>query len=103
MASPLVAVFSVSSPVLALHQLEVALSVHPLHGPDCDPITGPLRPLLRRLQFPVMKTALADPDFFGNAQHPVRSLVHEIFDMLSSADAASDEEIRRLAEQQNKV
>lgn len=57
-----------------------------------------LRPLLKRLQFPVMKTALSDPGFFKSSQHPVRNLVHEIFDMLASADAASEGEVQRLAD-----
>ena len=56
------------------------------------------RPLLRRLQYPVMKTALADSSFFSNPQHPVRKLVHDIHGMLASADSASEQEIGRLAD-----
>ena len=56
------------------------------------------RPLLRRLQYPVMKTALADASFFNNPQHPVRRLVHEIFGMLAGADSASEQEIGRLSD-----
>lgn len=61
-------------------------------------LSDSLRPLLRRLQYPVMKTALADARFFTDVQHPVRQLVHEVFDMLTSADSASEAEIARLSE-----
>ncbi|HUP90896.1 MAG TPA: DUF1631 family protein [Solimonas sp.] len=55
------------------------------------------RPLLQRLQYPVMKTALADPSFFNTPSHPVRKLVHEVFDMLVGSDPGPDE-VKRLSD-----
>jgi hypothetical protein len=56
------------------------------------------QPLLHRLQFPVMKTALSDPEFFQSAQHPVRRLVHDVFEMLASIVKPQPEDIQRLSE-----
>ncbi|HUP92217.1 MAG TPA: DUF1631 family protein, partial [Solimonas sp.] len=57
----------------------------------------PCKPLLQRLQYPVMKTALADPSFFSTPNHPVRKLVHEVFDMLVGANPGP-EEVKRLSD-----
>ncbi|QHS09674.1 DUF1631 family protein [Sinimarinibacterium sp. NLF-5-8] len=48
-----------------------------------DPrLTDAFKPLFARLQWPVMKAALADPRFFAAAEHPARRAVHDVFDML---------------------
>jgi hypothetical protein len=39
------------------------------------------RPMLEKLRFPVIKTALADPGFFTNVQHPLRQLLNELVDI----------------------
>ncbi len=39
------------------------------------------RPMLEKLRFPVIKTALADPGFFTNGQHPLRQLLSELVDI----------------------
>jgi hypothetical protein len=39
------------------------------------------RPLLESLRFPVIKSALADPGFFTNGQHPLRQLLGELIDL----------------------
>lgn len=56
------------------------------------------RPMLGKLQFPVMKVALADPSFFSNPAHPVRSLVNDVFDTLTTDGAASGADLHRLGE-----
>lgn len=64
-----------------------------------DPrLPGPLKPVLGRLQYPVMKAALADPKFFQDPSHPVRGLVRDVFDMLSSARGARPTDVARLEE-----
>lgn len=40
------------------------------------------KPLLARLQLPVMKAALSDPSFFNNPDHPVRRSANELFELL---------------------
>ncbi|MBI2383447.1 MAG: DUF1631 family protein, partial [Gammaproteobacteria bacterium] len=57
-----------------------------------------LKGLLARLQYPVMKTALADPGFFRNPEHPVRVLVHDVFEMLAGADAPGADDLRRVGD-----
>lgn len=42
-----------------------------------------LKPLLSRLQLPVLKSALADPVFFTQPDHPVRRATNDMFEMLS--------------------
>jgi hypothetical protein len=42
------------------------------------------RPMIEKLRFPVIKTALADPGFFTNGQHPLRQLLGELLDMAIS-------------------
>ena len=42
------------------------------------------RPMIEKLRFPVIKTALADPGFFSNSQHPLRQLLAELLDMAIS-------------------
>jgi hypothetical protein len=41
-----------------------------------------LKPMLARLQMPVMKAALADRRFFSDPQHPARRTVNDLFEML---------------------
>jgi hypothetical protein len=41
-----------------------------------------LKPMLARLQMPVMKAALADRRFFADPQHPARRTVNDLFEML---------------------
>lgn len=38
------------------------------------------RPTLERLRFPVIKTALSDPGFFAEREHPLRKLLGELVD-----------------------
>ncbi|MES0874418.1 DUF1631 family protein [Sinimarinibacterium thermocellulolyticum] len=50
-----------------------------------------LKPMLARLQLPVMKAALADRRFFADPQHPARRTVNDLFEMLlqfGTAEAA---------------
>jgi hypothetical protein len=56
------------------------------------------RPMLGKLQFPVMKVALADPSFFSNPAHPVRSLVNDVFDTLTMDGATGGADLHRLEE-----
>lgn len=56
------------------------------------------RPMLGKLQFPVMKVALADPSFFSNPAHPVRSLVNDVFDTLTTDGARTGADLQRLEE-----
>jgi hypothetical protein len=56
------------------------------------------RPLLGRLQFPVMKFAMSDPSFFANPNHPVRALVHDVHDKLSGTHVTQGADFRRLEE-----
>lgn len=56
------------------------------------------RPMLGKLQFPVMKVALSDPSFFSNPVHPVRSLVNDVFSSLTSDGAVTGADLRRLEE-----
>src|SRR5262249_44760051 len=61
-------------------------------------LTDAARPMLGRLQFPVMKVALQDPSFFSNPAHPVRALVNDVFDTLATDGAASGANFHRLEE-----
>jgi hypothetical protein len=64
-----------------------------------DPrLPGPLKPVLGRLQYPVMKAALADPEFFEKPEHPVRVLVNDVFEMLAGARGARPADVKRLEE-----
>lgn len=56
------------------------------------------RPTLGRLQFPVMKFAMSDPSFFANPNHPVRALVHDVYDNLTSVKATPGADFHRLEE-----
>jgi hypothetical protein len=56
------------------------------------------RPVLGRLQFPVMKFAMSDPSFFADPKHPVRELVHDVYDNLTHAHAAPGADFHRLEE-----
>jgi hypothetical protein len=54
-----------------------------------DPQLGEsARPVLGKLQFPVMKFAMSDPSFFAKADHPVRTLVQDVYQALTSTHAA---------------
>jgi hypothetical protein len=61
-------------------------------------LTDEARPVLHRLQYPVMKTALADPEFFRAPYHPVRQLVHDVFEMLASIAKPQADDIHKLSE-----
>jgi hypothetical protein len=64
-----------------------------------DPrLPGPLKPVLGRLQYPVMKAALADNEFFEKPDHPVRVLVNDVFEMLTGARGARPADVKRLEE-----
>ncbi len=54
------------------------------------------RPTLGRMQFPVMKVAVGDPSFFSNPQHPVRSLVNDVFDAAAGVRGAQSADFHRL-------
>jgi hypothetical protein len=56
------------------------------------------RPVLSRLQFPVMKFAMSDPSFFVNPRHPVRELVHDVYDKLAGAPTAPGADFGRVEE-----
>ncbi|MFA5937859.1 MAG: DUF1631 family protein [Sinimarinibacterium sp.] len=45
-------------------------------------MTDTLKPMLGRLQLPIMKTALSDPSFFANVQHPARRAINDVFDLM---------------------
>lgn len=44
------------------------------------------RPMFEKLRFPLIKTALADPSFFADRQHPLRQLLGELMDMAVSGN-----------------
>ncbi len=56
-----------------------------------------LKPAFNNLRFAVVKTALADPDFFTNPRHPVRGLVDELAAMAAIARTSTPAEIERMA------
>jgi hypothetical protein len=56
------------------------------------------RPLLGRLQFPVMKLAMSDPSFFENPSHPVRALVHDVHQALTGTRVPGGGDFQRLEE-----
>lgn len=49
-----------------------------------------LKPVLGRLQLPIMKTALGDPSFFASAQHPARRAINDMFDLMLRFGAAEN-------------
>ncbi len=61
-------------------------------------LTDAARPMLGKLQFPVMKVALADPTFFSNHRHPVRRLVNDVFDTLTTNGVVTGADFHRLEE-----
>lgn len=62
-----------------------------------DPnVPSSLKPSLEQLRFPVIKTALSDPGFFNDAQHPVRSLIHEIATMVAASRAVDGDAQREV-------
>ncbi len=71
----------------------VALVARMFDGYYRDPrLSEHLKPWLARLQLPIMKTALADPQFFTDPAHPARRTANDLFEMLlqfGSADAAA--------------
>ena len=71
----------------------VALVARMFDGYYRDPrLSDHLKPWLARLQLPVMKAALADPQFFADPAHPARRTANDLFEMLlqfGSADAAA--------------
>ncbi|MEW6166579.1 MAG: DUF1631 family protein [Pseudomonadota bacterium] len=70
----------------------VALVARMFDGYYRDPrLPENLKPMLAKLQLPIMKAALADGRFFQDAHHPVRRTVNDLFEMLlqfGSAEAA---------------
>src|SRR3546814_7364390 len=47
-----------------------------------DPrLSDALKPLLARLQMPVMKAALNDPKFFADAAHPARRASNSLYEL----------------------
>lgn len=61
----------------------VALVARMFDGFYRDPrMPDHLKPMLSRLQMPVMKAALADRRFFVDPQHPARRTVNDLFEML---------------------
>lgn len=61
----------------------VALVARMFDGYYRDPrLPDNLKPMLARLQMPVMKAALADRRFFADPSHPARRTVNDLFEML---------------------
>lgn len=71
----------------------VALVARMFDGYYRDPrLSDHLKPWLARLQLPIMKAALSDPQFFADAAHPARRTANDLFEMLlqfGSADASA--------------
>jgi hypothetical protein len=67
-----------------------------------DPrLTDRVKPILARMQLPVMKAALSDPRFFSDTAHPARRSINDLFEILlqfSAADAAPKEAYDELSE-----
>ena len=67
----------------------VALVARMFDGYYRDPrLPDNLKPMLAKLQMPVMKMALADPRFFTDPQHPARRTINDLFEMLLQFGAA---------------
>lgn len=61
----------------------VALVARMFDGYYRDPrLPDNLKPMLARLQMPVMKAALSDRRFFADPSHPARRTVNDLFEML---------------------
>lgn len=69
-----------------------------------DRIPPSIRVWFARLQLPVLRVALAEPEFFSNLQHPARLLIDRMgacvmgFDATSMGGNALEAEIRRLVQ-----
>ncbi|MDR2128869.1 MAG: DUF1631 domain-containing protein [Burkholderiaceae bacterium] len=69
-----------------------------------DRIPASLRVWFARLQIPVLRLALAEPDFFSSAQHPARQLIDRMgacamgFDARNIADDQLETEIKRIVQ-----
>lgn len=51
-------------------------------------LPDPLRPAIEKLRYPVYKTALTDPSFFANQQHPLRKLLTDMVELAVSAQTS---------------
>ena len=69
-----------------------------------DRIPPAIRVWFARLQMPVLRVALAEPDFFGTASHPVRQLIDRMgscvmgFDASGIQGSALEKEIKRVVQ-----
>lgn len=63
-----------------------------------DQLPSEIKALLSRLQFPVLKAALLDADFFAASQHPARRLIDRIASAALGWEPYGDENERFLAE-----
>lgn len=69
-----------------------------------DRIPPSIRVWFARLQVPVLRVALAEPDFFSNLRHPARLLIDRLgscvmgFDAASIGGSALEAEIRRIVQ-----
>jgi len=69
-----------------------------------DRIPPAIRVWFARLQMPVLRVALAEPDFFGTASHPARQLIDRMgscvmgFDASGIQGSALEKEIKRVVE-----
>jgi hypothetical protein len=57
-------------------------------------LPDPLRSAIEKLRYPVYKTALTDPSFFVNQQHPLRKLITDMVDMAISAQTSEGAQIQ---------
>ena len=71
---------------------------------DEDRIPPSVRVWFARLQVPVLRVALGEPEFFNNADHPARRLIDRMgscvlgFDANAISDSALEKEIRRVVQ-----
>jgi hypothetical protein len=69
----------------------VALVAHMFDRYYQDPrLPEQFKPILGKLQMPVMKAALSDRSFFSNPQHPARRIIGDLFEMLLQAAPPAD-------------
>src|SRR3954466_6642954 len=67
-------------------------------------IPAAVRVWFARLQMPVLRVAVSEPDFFSSAQHPARRLIDRMgacvmgFDTTAQTGAALEKEIKRIVQ-----
>jgi hypothetical protein len=48
----------------------------------------PMRPAIEKLRYPIYRTALTDPSFFANQQHPLRKLLNDMVELAVAAQTS---------------